>query len=53
MNAPFKVAVAQIASIPTDSLATARKAAATLREAAGQGARLVVFPEALIGGYPK
>lgn len=53
MNAPFKVAVAQIASIPTDSLATARKAAATLREAAGKGARLVVFPEALVGGYPK
>lgn len=53
MPAPFKVAVAQIASLPDDSLATAEKAAATLREAAGQGARLVVFPEALIGGYPK
>lgn len=53
MSAPFKVAVAQIASLPTDSLATAEKAAATLRQAAGQGARLVVFPEALIGGYPK
>jgi nitrilase len=47
------VAVAQIASIPTDSLATAEKAAATLREAAAKGAKLVVFPEALIGGYPK
>lgn len=53
MSAPFKVAVAQIASFPTDPLATARKAAATLREAAAEGARLVVFPEALIGGYPK
>ncbi|GGE06021.1 nitrilase [Gemmobacter megaterium] len=53
MSAPFKVAVAQIASIPADSLATAEKTAATLRDAAGQGARLVVFPEALIGGYPK
>ncbi|MDX5356959.1 MAG: carbon-nitrogen hydrolase family protein [Rhodobacterales bacterium] len=53
MSAAFKVAVAQIASLPDDSLATAEKAAATLREAAGQGARLVVFPEALIGGYPK
>lgn len=49
----FTVAVAQIASDPLDSLATAEKAAATLRQAAGRGARLVVFPEALIGGYPK
>ena len=53
MSAPFKAAVVQIASIPADPLATAEKAAAHLREAAGQGARLVVFPEALIGGYPK
>lgn len=49
----FKVAVVQMASNPNDSLATAGLAAARLREAAGQGARLVVFPEALIGGYPK
>ena len=49
----FKVAVVQMASNPNDSLATAGAAAARLREAAGQGARLVVFPEALIGGYPK
>jgi nitrilase len=53
MQAPIKAAVAQIGAIPHDSLATAEKAAATLRTAAGQGARLVVFPEALIGGYPK
>lgn len=49
----FKVAVVQMASSPNDSVATARDAAARLREAAAQGARLVVFPEALIGGYPK
>lgn len=49
----FKVAVVQMASNPNDSLATGGLAAARLREAAGQGARLVVFPEALIGGYPK
>lgn len=48
-----KAAVVQIASIPTDSMATAKKAAEALREAARSGARLVVFPEALIGGYPK
>ena len=50
---PFKVAVVQMASNPNDAMATAGVAAARLREAAGQGARLVVFPEALIGGYPK
>lgn len=50
---PFTAAVAQIGSLPQDPLATAEKAAATLREAAAKGARLVVFPEALLGGYPK
>lgn len=49
----FTVAVVQMASVPADAMATAEKAAARLREAAGKGARLVVFPEALIGGYPK
>ncbi|QYZ69343.1 carbon-nitrogen hydrolase family protein [Neotabrizicola shimadae] len=50
---PFKVAVVQMASVPADPLATAGAAANRLREAAAEGARLVVFPEALIGGYPK
>ncbi len=50
---PFIAAVVQMASNPLDPMATARSAAARLREAAAQGARLVVFPEALIGGYPK
>ena len=49
----FTAAVVQMASVPTDPIATARLAVARLHEAAGQGARLVVFPEALIGGYPK
>lgn len=53
MSAPFTAAVVQIASIPADPMATAEKAAAQLREAAAKGAKLVVFPEALIGGYPK
>lgn len=53
MSTPFTAAVVQMASVPSDPLATAEKAAARLREAAGNGARLVVFPEALIGGYPK
>ncbi|MEZ5294055.1 MAG: carbon-nitrogen hydrolase family protein [Vicinamibacterales bacterium] len=51
--APFTAAVAQLASVPYDPGASALKAAAAIREAAGQGARLVVFPEAFIGGYPK
>lgn len=50
---PFTAAVVQMSSHPADPLATAEKAAARLREAAAKGAKLVVFPEALIGGYPK
>ncbi len=53
MSEPVAVAVVQMASVPTDSRATAAKAADRLREAAAKGAKLVVFPEALIGGYPK
>ncbi|PWE30768.1 nitrilase [Pararhodobacter marinus] len=52
-TAPFTVAVAQIASVPTDTGASIRKVADTVREAATKGARLIVFPEAVIGGYPK
>jgi nitrilase len=51
--APFVVAVAQLASNPLDPMASAFKAAAAVREASARGARLVVFPEAFIGGYPK
>lgn len=53
MSTPFIAAVVQMASLPDDPLATAEKAAARLREAAARGAKLAVFPEALIGGYPK
>jgi nitrilase len=53
MSKPWKAAVAQIASIPDDSVASARKAADAIRKAAGEGARLIVFPEAFLGGYPK
>jgi nitrilase len=53
MSITFKAAVVQMASVPGDAMATAGLAAERLREAAGLGARLVVFPEALIGGYPK
>lgn len=50
---PFKAAVAQAASIPGDPLASARKAAELIAEAAVAGARLLVFPEAFLGSYPK
>lgn len=53
MTEPFIVAVAQLASDPNDPLASAHKAADALRRTAEAGAKLVVFPEAFIGGYPK
>ncbi len=53
MSKSFKVAVIQAASLPQDSLATARKAVTLIQEAATQGAKVMVFPEAYLGGYPK
>ncbi len=53
MTTPWKAAVAQLASVPDDARASARKAADTIRTAAAEGARLIVFPEAFLGGYPK
>ena len=50
---PYKAAVAQTGSIPGNSLASARKAAALIDEAAMAKAKLILFPEAFLGGYPK
>lgn len=47
------VAVVQAGSIPFDSDACVDKAVRLIGEAAATGARVVVFPEAFIGGYPK
>lgn len=47
------VAVVQSGPVPFDSPATARKVAGLIAEAGGRGARLAVFPEAMIGTYPK
>lgn len=53
MSDAFTAAVVQAASLPMDSQASAAKAAKLIREAADKGARLIVFPEAFLGGYPK
>ena len=49
----YVAAVVQAGSFPDDPLKSAEKAAGLIREAAAHGARLAVFPEAFIGGYPK
>jgi nitrilase len=45
--------VAQTASVLLDTPATIEKAVGLMADAAKQGAQLLVFPEAFIGGYPK
>ncbi|WP_157217886.1 carbon-nitrogen hydrolase family protein [Flavisphingomonas formosensis] len=52
-NETFRAAVVQAGAVPFDSIATSEKAARLIDEAASGGARLIVFPEAFIGGYPK
>jgi len=47
------VSVVQAGSILYDSGATLARAEGLIAEAAAGGARLVVFPEAFLGGYPK
>lgn len=48
----FKAAAVQTCPIFLDPVATCKKAAALVREAANQGAALVVFPEVFVAGYP-
>ena len=48
-----RVAVVQAASVVFDREATLARAHALTQQAAGQGARVVLFPEAFVGGYPK
>jgi nitrilase len=49
----LRAAVLQIGSIPWNTAATLAKLHTFAREARAGGAELLVFPEALIGGYPK
>ena len=48
-----RVAVVQAASVPFDTAACVDKAVTLTADAAAKGAKLVLFPEAFIVGYPK
>ncbi|GGI93460.1 nitrilase [Polymorphobacter multimanifer] len=53
MHTPFPVAALQMGSNPAGTAATLAAILACEAEIAASGARLVVLPEALLGGYPK
>ncbi len=48
-----RIALAQIGTTMFNTPATLTRVEAMCRTAAASGARLLVFPEALVGGYPK
>jgi len=52
MKNNFKVAAAQISPIFLNKEKTIEKACNTINEAGKKGAKLIVFPEAFISGYP-
>ena len=52
MTNQFKIAVVQACPVFLDRDATIAKACRLISEAAATGARLVVFPEAFVPGYP-
>ncbi len=49
----FTVAVVQAAPVAGDTAATVAKTAGLIADAEKRGAKIAVFPEAFIGGYPK
>ncbi len=52
MTKPFKVAAAQLSPFFLDKEKTVEKACEAILEAGENGAKLIVFPEAFISGYP-
>lgn len=52
MENRLKVAAAQVAPVYLDKQKTVEKACLLIEEAAKKGAKLIVFPEAFIPGYP-
>lgn len=52
-SSPVKVAAAQVGSVLFDVQSTLVKVENICRQAAEASIRLLVFPEALLGGYPK
>ena len=52
MEKIIKVAAAQITPVYLNKQKTVEKACAVIKEAAQNGAKLIVFPEAFIPGYP-
>ena len=52
MENMIKVAAAQITPVYLNKQKTVEKACAVIKEAAQNGAKLIVFPEAFIPGYP-
>ena len=48
-----RAAVVQAGSVPFDTSACVDKAIRLIGDAAGRGAKVIVFPEAFIPGYPK
>lgn len=48
-----RVAAVQASAVPFDSDSCVEKAVRLIGEAAQRGAKVIVFPEAFIGGYPK
>lgn len=53
MSRSVRAAVVQVGSVAFDTPATLLRVERLVAKAAEQGARLAVFPEALLGGYPK
>src|SRR5688572_29785518 len=49
---PTKIAISQKPPVLLDLKASMERAVDTVRQAAAEGARLVVFPEAYLPGYP-